>query len=546
MKKAITLFSLSLLMAGVFAQTSPAWVKYSGPSDYANYDVREVSTATDTLGNVYTAASMSDTLNNLSKAMLVKYNPAGVQQWIQYYDNNDVQYNGTYIKKLLVDRSGNAFLCGYGVGGSTGGKDFFLAKYDNNGNQQWNAYLDGGSAGDDYVTSAAFDTTGNIIMAGYANHGAGTTGDDIYVTKWSATGTLLWNYLWNNASANDEDRALDVATDRSGNVFVTGSTYQTSTGRDMVTIKLDGGGNNLWTKIYSYGGDNNDDRGFSVVTDSLGNSYVTGATANWNILKYSPTGTVLWEVHYTTFDLERYSAKKVLLDKAGNVITVGSAFQGQPQQDNYVINKYTSAGLLLWSTDVNSPAGGGSVEEMYDAVVDTAGYIYVTGKYDGPAGADILTAVISPSGAKMWNNPFTNNLNPAGGDLPYSIVIDRYSNIFIAGVSETRTTSADAVDVVTFKYNALNFSTGVTDIALQDAEMLVYPNPTQNTLNIHLSDESLLGAAITVTNLLGQTIITEKIDALNLQLDLSAQAKGIYTVSVKTAQATASKKIIIQ
>ena len=546
MKKTITLLLISALINALNAQTAPSWVKYSGPADYANYDVQEVSTGTDSMGNIYTAASMSDTVNDLSKAMLVKYNPAGVQQWIQYYDNNDANFNGSHVKKLLVDPAGNCYLCGYGIGGSTNGKDFLLVKYDNAGSMQFSDYLDAGSNVDDYLTSARFDTHGNIILAGYGNHG-GTTGDDIFVCSFTNVGSLNWSYLWNNTAGNDEDRALDVAADTTGNVFVTGSTYQSATGRDMVTLKVNATGNLQWAKIYSYSGDGNDDRGFSVVADAAGNSYVTGATADWITIKYDPSGNVLWNQHYTTFDLSRFDNKKVLLDTAGNVISVGNAFEGTSEQNNFVVNKYTKAGLLLWSANVNGPAGGESVEVMYDALVDSAGYIYVTGKYDGALSTDILTSVFSPAGVVVWNNPFANALNTAGDDRAYSIALDGHRNIILAGLAETRSSnSVDAVDVVTLKYNALQLSTAVSTIAANEAEVLLYPNPNHGNLTLSLTDQNLLGAVITVTNMLGQTVMVETLNNLKQQLNVSNVAKGLYMLNIKTGAQTISKKFMVE
>ena len=546
MKKTITILLLSTFISALSAQTAPAWVKYSGPADYQNYDVQEVSTATDSAGNIYTAASMADTVNTLSKIMLVKYNAAGVQQWIQYYDNADASYNGSYLKKILVDRAGNAYLCGYGIGGSTNGKDFLLVKYDNTGSMQFSDYLDAGSNIDDYVTSACFDTHGNIILAGYGNRG-GSTGDDIFVCSFTNVGSLNWSYLWNNIASNDEDQALAVAADTTGNVFITGSTYQSATGRDMVTLKLNSSGAMQWTKIYSYSGDGNDDRGFSVVADAAGNSYVTGATADWNTIKYDPSGNVLWNQHYTTFDLSRFDEKKVLLDTAGNVISVGNAFVSTAEQNNFVVNKYTKAGVLLWSANVNGPAGGESVEVMYDALVDSAGYIYVTGKYDGALSADILTSVFSPAGVVVWNNPFANALNTAGDDRAYAIALDGHRNIILAGLSETRTSnSVDAVDVITLKYNALQFTTAVSTIAANEADVLLYPNPSHSNLTIRLTDESLLGAVITVTNLLGQTVMVETLNSLKQQLNVSNVAKGLYMLNIKSGDQSVSKKFMVE
>ena len=89
MKKIIT--TVFLLGAAFYGQSqiAPSWVRYSAPADYQNYDYQDVSVGVDSLGNVYTGASASDTVGGHDQAMLVKHNAAGIQQWIKFYDNND-------------------------------------------------------------------------------------------------------------------------------------------------------------------------------------------------------------------------------------------------------------------------------------------------------------------------------------------------------------------------------------------------------------------------------------------------------------------------
>ncbi|MDB5282022.1 MAG: hypothetical protein JWO06_1097, partial [Bacteroidota bacterium] len=63
------LASMGIVLAASAAH-NPKWVRFSQPSNYANFDVTEVAVKVDTFGNVYTAASILDTVNSLSNAMI--------------------------------------------------------------------------------------------------------------------------------------------------------------------------------------------------------------------------------------------------------------------------------------------------------------------------------------------------------------------------------------------------------------------------------------------------------------------------------------------
>ena len=77
------------------------------------------------------------------------------------------------------------------------------------------------------------------------------------------------------------DYANGVATDSSGNVYVTGGTKggldgNTSAGNtDLFVVKYNSSGTKQWTKQL---GTSNDDYAKGVATDSSGNVYVTGNT----------------------------------------------------------------------------------------------------------------------------------------------------------------------------------------------------------------------------------------------------------------------------
>src|SRR5207244_3129873 len=91
--------------------------------------------------------------------------------------------------------------------------------------------------------------------------------------------------LWTNrydGPGNSNDYAWAIAVDRSGNVFVTGSSWSGSeiTSSDYVTIAYSNSGAPLWTNRYD-GPGSGWDGATAIAVDSSGLVIVTGFSANY-------------------------------------------------------------------------------------------------------------------------------------------------------------------------------------------------------------------------------------------------------------------------
>jgi hypothetical protein len=517
MKKIVLLF-ITLALKNVFYGQNPSWIKFSGPSNYQNFDVNEVSVGTDTLGNIYTAASMRDTVNNLEKSMLVKYDQNGVQQWINYYGYNSTFANATHVITLLVDKTGNCYVCGYGNHNSSTAEDFMVIKYNNAGVLQWLQYADGGQNTSDYATCAAFDAGGNIVVGGYISNQGGTW-DDMGVVKFSTAGVKLWNYTYNNAAINDEDRVRGISSDASGNIFITGSSYG-SDKRDMITIKLNSAGVSQWIRTLPHANAGENEFGCSITTDASGNSYVTGVTNDWITIKYDQNGVVVWTNHYTN-NMLNSSYKKIMLDKNNNVVLAGDVFSGSGNFSDLAAFKLNNSnGAQMWAITYNT-AGS---DDFTDAVLDTSGIVYISGFYEGPAGTDMTMISVSPSGLPVWHSTYSNSSRTDGLDKPYQIVLDKNKNLVVAGVAQRRGSgSQDDVDVITFKYTTP--ITGISNQSINKVSFNVYPNPSKDIFTFsNLQGENIL----TITDFSGKEILKEDLNRDKTTVDLSNYDCGIY------------------
>ena len=297
--------------------------------------------------------------------VVVKYDTSGIPQWAR-------RIGGTGDDRgvgIASDSSGNVYVTGFATGAATvfaanettvafslanaGSNDAFIVKYDTSGTPQWARRI--GGTGTDQGMGIATDSSGNVYVTGYLT-GAGTvfaatagtggnlTGTDIslanagvadaFIVKYATDGLPLWA---RRIGGTGDDRGLGIATDSSGNVYVTGlvtgaTVFATTAGTggnltgtditlsstgnlDAFVVKYATDGLPLWARRIS--GTTND-QGMGIATDSSGNVYVNGyvtgtfisvfaaddttATfttsnstgANCFITKYSTTGTPLW------------------------------------------------------------------------------------------------------------------------------------------------------------------------------------------------------------------------------------------------------------
>lgn len=149
-------------------------------------------------------------------------------------------------------------------------------------------------------TASALDNESNLYIVG--NTVVTGQGPNILTSKYDSGGDLLWSKEYNYD--NDRDYGVAIAVDGSGNVYVTGASFDpASASFDYVTIMYDANGTQQWAARYD--GDGSDlDIPVAIQVDAYGNIMVTGMSAGTNLdmdyatLCYDPGGTNLWESRY--------------------------------------------------------------------------------------------------------------------------------------------------------------------------------------------------------------------------------------------------------
>lgn len=394
------------------------------------------------------------------------YDSSGNLIWSGRYQATNA--NGTAVSGLSLDAAGNIYISGWTFGSPGFSSDYIVVKYDPAGNILWDAVYDGTAGGDDFSSGIALDSLGNAYITGESRNAG--SGADFATLKYDTSGSRLWVATLDNSSSIDDrarhialhgeytyvagDSSLDswnneivtvkydssgnqlwaakiaadtggvsgLQVDSAGNVCVAGTVNN-----DIVVIKYDEQGNQLWMQGYN-GPDNANDGARGLAVDRQGNIYVTGWSGVYLgsdivTIKYDPSGNRLW-VARTTGGYGEPSA--IAVDAAGNVLVTGH-IQGGGVNAAYSTLKYDTSGNPLW---VSHYVGYGMANAL---ALDTAGNVYVTGSRIYDRTRDAMTTIkYDASGRELW---VSDSIPPRGINEGFAIAVDPSGNVYVAGSS---------------------------------------------------------------------------------------------------------------
>ncbi len=272
----------------------------------------------------------------------IKYDSHGNQLWV--VRKNGPANSDDGAAKIALDTNGNVFVGGYICTGQFFSHDFVIIKYDSSGNQLWvQSY--GQEDYDDVVSDLRLDSRGDLYVTGWS--GANGTNHDFATIKYDAQGNPLWISRFNGVAYND-DYPMALVLDGKGNAVVTGHSYNPiSKNTDIVTIKFDSNGNQLWVQNYD-GPVGGTDAGWDAAFDSIGNFYVgggstgNGSSRDYLILKYDSAGNLLGEIRYDGVQHSFDEAEAIRLDPSGNIYVVGRSIGStKPDDYDYTTIKYS-------------------------------------------------------------------------------------------------------------------------------------------------------------------------------------------------------------
>ena len=289
---------------------------------------------------------------------------------------------------------------------------------------------------------------------------------------------LIWGSYYGGEGT---DGLNSVTTDSSGNVYVCGTTYGSSTlasgGYLNTNAALQGGtaaaflvkfneaGERVWATYYG----NSWTGSFSVAADSEENVYMLGFTydvigiafngyqnslagfTDAYIVKFNPEGERLWATYLGGNDDE--SGLAIALDSEDNLYATGNtssnnfpvlnAFQDESADGGVFgeafLSKFDASGGLLWSTYY----GGSGFDDAFSVACANNGDVFITGRTNstniatpgahqtaiGGGTSDAFLAKYNSTGSLQWSTYYGGS----GEDRAFGCTTDNMGNAFICG-----------------------------------------------------------------------------------------------------------------
>jgi hypothetical protein len=398
----------------------------------------------------------------------------------------NIYVTGSYYRSsgnvILKSASGNTQINSSITLPSTSNTDMFLIKYNSSGQVQWATCLNGSGNSTDNGYGIALDSSDNIYITGnYKSNSIvtlksanGNTQVNSLITlpatlpstasfsvaafliKYNSSGQVQWATCIDGNSTSYES-GTGITLDSSNNIYISGVhqsfstiTLKSASGNSQIDssvtlppiaggftasflIKYNNAGQVQWA-TYLDGIGNTGDAIIGIITDSIGNIYITGDYDSNNILTLkSASGNSQID---STITLPAVSVNALFLVK------------------------YNSAGQVQWATYLDGTPNG--ILTSYDRgsgiVLDSIGNIYITGYYQSTTAITLknangnsqidstVTLPATPidfrethlikynsSGQVQWATYISGNMNSSAS----SIALDSSGNIYITGIYES-------------------------------------------------------------------------------------------------------------
>lgn len=274
--------------------------------------------------------------------------------------------------------------------------DVYIVRTDVDGRLVWSQTYDDGFVEHGYDVIETADN-GILVVGDIYNSAQDFPSDaNVYLLRLDKRGQVLWSRQFGGASF---EQALAVCQAPDGGFAILGRTKESSNGRDdILLIRVDDQGNEIWTRTY---GGLGDDRGTSIVPLGSGFAFTgfasnsVGGIGNDIVLyRVDAQGEVIWnEVFGTSGNEEAHDL----------VVTAGDSLVLAGSINNYndaFLAKYSPEGELSWTKSIGYGTLG---DEALSIIVLPDQSLVIAGRTETNAmNTDVLLAKLNKDGILIW------------------------------------------------------------------------------------------------------------------------------------------------
>ena len=432
---------------------------------------------------------------------------------------------------------------GFLIGGSTksfgyGSSDMLAIKIDHNANIEWmNAY---GWPHHDVCRSVVEVNDGYIIMGDAWDWGHILL--DMFIIKTDLSGNLLWHKYY---GTDAQDFGFDIKLTNQGDLLLLGYTRGIDPAGDLLLIKIDQEGNELWRNNY---GSQYDDYGFELeirddntillVGSKAGFYHDVASATYYNVhdadillISVDNNGDEIWR-HVYGGDSHDFGNSVFSI---GDEIFIGGSTQSQGNGSfDMYLSKTDSQGNILWSNTF----GGEEYEYANSICMNTEGNIYVLGSsksYGKDGSADIYLVKTNNNGDEIWNL----SLGGSFLDIGKEVIPTPDGGALILG--NTNSFGNGGTDILLIKVS----KDGVVENILSNGgepyygKLQLYPNPiSEYGYFKSISSNQIPELFLEVISISGQVLNTYTINAPDYQFSINNLSSGVYIYNIRKDEAS--------
>ncbi|MBS1564957.1 MAG: hypothetical protein JST39_11250, partial [Bacteroidetes bacterium] len=344
-------------------------------------------------------------------------------RFINTYGGNDT----TSLADTKATADGGYISAGKTKSYGASGTDGYLVKTDAKGTVLWSKRY--GKQYSDGFTNVQSTTDGGYVMTGTVN--ADTTGQhgQIWVVKTDASGNTRWSKKISAGSTGGES-GVNVVQTKDGGYAVTGHYNYGNSSSDLLVVKLDTAGTQVWNRRFSTTNANHPG-GLIEEGDSLlvGATYNNGTDNDGALVKlHTKTGTVGWSQGYDIGS--KYNRFRGINRRYGyyTIISQLADDNADAGQRECVLN-IDNYGAPVSAFKINTPGGAASTANSWTAPADGAGYITAE---TGPSSGDLYIRKMDNAGTAVW----ANRIKLDGNQQVSRVLQNTDGTIVIAGTSD--------------------------------------------------------------------------------------------------------------
>ena len=401
---------LATLFACITASAQPtiSWDQAYGGTNYE--EMRDIVPTAD--GNYLMGghtssdpdANVTDPSRGFNDYWVVKFDPFGNKIW-------DVKFGAEMqeiIGGLTALSDGNFIVYGWShsdnqfdktdpsFGGYNWANDFWIVKFDTNGNKLWDRAYGGDNFDQLWDLEEAAD--GGLIMGGMSRSGvSGVKTEmnigswDMWIIKTDANGNIQWNRTF---GGTDSDMCFTVAQAADGGFYAAGLSGSGISGtktvgnlgsNDFYLVKISAAGNFQWDRVY---GGNADDQLRDIIVAKDGNLLLAGwsdsppsgtksepnyGSRDFYLIKTDIFGNELWERSMGGADDEK---AYYVRENSKDAIAISGRSSSLPSGTKTAANQ---GGQDLWLTYLDQSGNiqqdqsfGGSLSDHHASILFTA------------------------------------------------------------------------------------------------------------------------------------------------------------------------------